>query len=91
VHLPHNPPTDLADQSKFGTQDDDSSSASGRYYVTSDNLPWALNITSRWKHPFERVDITNAYPEITPWAESSGISNLTWFSAPTIINCWQCQ
>jgi len=91
VHLPHNPPTDLADQSKFGTQDDDSSSSSGRYYVTSGNLPWALNITSRWKHPFERVDITNAYPEIKPWAESVGNSNLSWFSAPTVINCWQCQ
>ncbi len=39
VHLPNKLPTDLADQSQFGTQDGDSSSVIGRYYMTSDNLP----------------------------------------------------
>ena len=91
VHLPNQAPTDLANIDLFGTQDDDSLPSSGRYYITVDNFPWALNITSRWKHPFERVDITVAYPQIKPWAESSGSNNQSWFTSPVAEKCWQCQ
>jgi LruC domain-containing protein len=91
VHLPNQSPTDLADMSKFGSQDDASLANIGKYYVTSGNLPWALNITSRWKHPFERVDITTAYPQITPWAQSSGLNSPQWFSSPSGLHCWKCQ
>ncbi|NQZ08346.1 MAG: LruC domain-containing protein, partial [Algicola sp.] len=91
VHLPNQAPTDLANIGLFGTQDDDSLPSSGRYYITADNFPWALNITSRWKHPFERVDITLAYPQIKPWAESSGSTNQSWFTSGVASKCWQCQ
>ncbi len=91
VHLPNNAPTDLANTFMFGTQDDDSLPSSGRYYTTADNLPWALNITSRWKHPLEQVDVTLAYPQIKPWAESSGSTSRNWFTSPTATKCWQCQ
>lgn len=39
VHLPNYPPTDLADQSKFGMWDDDSDAGAGKYYLTANNLP----------------------------------------------------
>ena len=40
VHLPDHAPTALASQAYFGTGDDSSIPSQGRYYRTSNNLPW---------------------------------------------------
>lgn len=91
VHLPNKPPTDLADANLFGTGDDASNANNGKYYRTSSNLPWALNITSQWKHPYEQVDVGLAYPLIRSWAQSSGNSNHGWYNAPSVNHCWSCK
>ena len=91
VHLANKPPTDLADSSLFGTGDDASNLNSGLYYRTANNLPWALNITSQWKHPYEQIDVGLAYPQIKTWAETSGGSNQSWYNAPSVNHCWQCK
>lgn len=83
VHLPSNnnqyPPTDLADDSYFGTFNDDSDAGSGRYYKTANNLPWAINIVESFAYPKEKKEITTAYNFFSDWAESGGIEHDTWY------------
>ena len=79
IHLPDYAPTSVADLSYFGTLDDDSNIAEGRYYKTENNLPWAIDITEEWQYPIELKQITHAYLEFTPWAESGGTTNQNWY------------
>jgi len=79
VHLPDHAPTDLADLSLLGSGHDNSIPASGRYYKSSNNLPWALNIVERFEYPVEKVEIPSAYLKFAEWAESSGNSYNDWY------------
>ncbi len=80
VHLPDKAPTDKADNNYFGTADDNSIPSSGRYYKSSTNLPWAINIGSQFAYPSEKSEITQAYLKFAGWAESSGALNADWYS-----------
>lgn len=79
IHLPNFPPTLVGASQLFGRSADDSSSELNRYYRTENNLPWALLIPSDWRHPFERVDILSAYPNLKVWAESDGAESSDWY------------
>lgn len=79
VHLPNNIPTDLADETLFGTEADNSIPAEGRYYKTNTNLPWAINIIESFEYPVEKADITTAYLKFAEWAESSGQISYDWW------------
>lgn len=79
VHLPYYAPSDLFDDSYFGQFDDDSSIAAGRYFVTSNNLPWAINIAGEFDWVIEFQDITGAYNWFGEWAESGGINYADWY------------
>ncbi|MDD2331698.1 MAG: LruC domain-containing protein [Candidatus Cloacimonetes bacterium] len=79
VHLPGMPPTAFANPDLFGLNDDTTDPGTGRYYVTSTNLPWALNITGRWRYPVEKKQVTHAYLNFAAWAESGGTINQDWF------------
>ena len=83
VHLIDNPPTDLADASILGSSDDDSNPAAGRYYVTQNNLPFALDVSSHFDYPVEKTQITEAYLKFVPWGESSGVQYFDWFKTGT--------
>jgi len=80
VHLRDDPPTDLADKTLFGTGDDASNPANGTYYVTSKNLPWAINIPIPFQYPIEKQDILGAYLHFADWAESDGILFPAWYA-----------
>ena len=77
VHLPDLPPTSKA--GLLGTQDDFSDPAMGRYYKTSTNLPWALNIYEGFQTPPENIPITLQYPRFVNWANSGGTQDLDWY------------
>ncbi len=79
VHLIDNHPTDLANLSLLGTDNDDSKPAQGRYYVTKNNLPWAIDITSHFDYPNEKVEISEAYLKFIQWAESNGQQYFDWY------------
>lgn len=79
VHLPDYLPTSLADQRLFGTGEDDSQPATGKYYKTKTNLPWAINIASSYKYTIESNQITSGYLHFASWAESSGTLYPDWF------------
>lgn len=80
IHLPGFAPTDKADTKLFATADDASVPASGKYYISKDNWPWAMSFNDSFVYPLETVKITDAYPHFTDWASSAGSSFTDWYS-----------
>ncbi len=79
VHLPDYQPTDLVDATLFGVSDDASVPASGTYYKTDKNLPWAINIPIVFEYPIEKQDITQVYLHFADWAQSDGTLYPDWY------------
>jgi LruC domain-containing protein len=79
VHLPNYPPTDLADLSLFGMWEDDSDPISGKYYLTANNLPWAINIYESFDYPKEKQEILWAHLKFAEWATSGGVLFPDWY------------
>lgn len=79
VHLPNYEPSDLMDDSYFGTQEDASNPSIGKYFVTDNNLPWAINIADDFDWVIEFQDITGAYLNFGDWAESGGSNYPDWY------------
>ena len=78
VHLPGKSNTDLADTELFG-QNDDTTVLHQKYYVTENNLPWALNIPYEFNHLRERVSIDKGYLKFIEWAKSGGSLYSDWY------------
>jgi len=79
VHLANYPPTSLVNQSYFGTNQDRSDPAAGKYYKSAENLPWAINIASTYSYTIEGVQITSAHLKFAEWAESAGVKYPDWY------------
>ncbi|PKP50971.1 MAG: hypothetical protein CVT92_13850 [Bacteroidetes bacterium HGW-Bacteroidetes-1] len=79
VHLPNYPPTDLVDMSLFGQWEDASDPGNGKYYVTSDNLPWAINIYESFDYPIEKQEIIWVHLKFAEWAISGGTLFPDWY------------
>ncbi len=80
VHLADYAPTDLADASLFGTEDDRSNATNGTYYKSTSNLPWALHFGANVDYPTEKISILKVFNQFKPWAESGGQANKSWYS-----------
>jgi LruC domain-containing protein len=79
VHLAGKEPTDLVDTSYFGQWFDDSDPATGKYYQSATNLPWAIDLPVAFDYPVEQVQILNAYTHFQQWAESGGSDYPDWY------------
>lgn len=79
VHLAGEQPTDLADNSYFQRQNDNTTVGSESTYKSTRGLPWAINLTSGFSYPEEKVDIVQAYQYFDNWAQSGGLSNTDWY------------
>lgn len=79
IHLPDRAPTSLANMSLFGTGDDDSNPAAGRYYKNKQNLPWAIHVPGTFDYPIEKAPITSAHLKFSQWAISNGSLFPDWF------------
>lgn len=79
VHMIDHEPTSKVDATYFGTLNDDSDPATGRYYVTENNLPWAIEIPEDFEYPVEKADILTAYLKFSDWATSGGTSFNDWY------------
>jgi LruC domain-containing protein len=79
VHLINQPPTDLANTSLLGTVHDNSQPATGRYYVTAKNLPFAINIAGPFDYPVEKTVVTEAHLKFFQWGNSSGTIYKDWY------------
>lgn len=83
VHLPNYEPSDLFDESLLGQFEDASDPAQGKYFVTENNLPWAINIAEPFDWVIEFQDITGAYNVFAEWAQSGGINYPDWYQDNT--------
>jgi LruC domain-containing protein len=81
VHKAGRLPTSLADQSMFGTANDDTHLALDKLYKSKDNLPWALEIPTEWEYPKEHIKIIESYPNFKDFAQ--GKSNSPWYTDDT--------
>ncbi len=79
VHLLDYKPTSLADTKLLGTSDDYSNPAENKYYHTSTNLPWALNICESFDYPIEKGLLIKAYRHFAAWAQSGGSEYADWY------------
>ena len=79
VHLPGFAPTSLADKALLGTNSDASNAATGVYYVTKNNYPFALNFADGFSYPTETTSINTAYLHFFDWTLSGGKSYIDWY------------
>tara|TARA_R110002096_G_scaffold132768_2_gene283168 strand:+ start:3447 stop:5393 length:1947 start_codon:yes stop_codon:yes gene_type:complete len=79
VHLADQEPTSKANSNLFGSGDDDSQPGNSRYYRSSNNAPWAINISHEFRHPIEKVRIDEAYNYFVNWAVSGGSNYGDWY------------
>ncbi|MCC7430510.1 LruC domain-containing protein [bacterium] len=79
VHLPDQAPTDLANLSLLGTSADNSNPGIGRYYKTTDNLPWAIEIPVSFSYVIEKEQVVNGHLHFGDWAQSSGTIYTDWY------------
>lgn len=80
VHLPGYLPTPAANGDLFLTEDD-ASAAPDHWYLTSNHLPWALDVPAVWDWPREQVAVSAAYPQFAAWAESHGTREAAWWTS----------
>ena len=79
VHLMNYTPTDLADLSLLGTLGDVSNANEGKYYQTSNGLPFAIHIPESFEYPLEKQAINTAYLRFVEWATSGGNVFTDWY------------
>ncbi len=79
IHLPGKLPTSQANTATFGTGQDDTNPAQGKYYLSKSNLPWAIHVPQRFAYPIEKADITQTYLHFATWAQSGGTQYQDWY------------
>ena len=91
VHLPYKTPTSKMDQSFFGTEDDASTPATGKYYVRQGDYPFAFFLDDArieyftdniLKRENENTPIDTFFPEFRLWSTSKGEKNADWYLHP---------
>lgn len=60
----------------------DDATGGSRYFLTNNNMPWAINVRDEWDHPTENTDISHAYTSFSTWVTSSGETDTNWYSTP---------
>ena len=77
-------PTDKADLSDLGSQEDVSQSEKGIYYISKEGMPFAIHL-SRIKDfpvPQEGTRINISYPYFESWVNSQGKQHADWYKHP---------
>ncbi len=81
IHLDGFSATSVANSSLLNTVDDFNGT-----YNTESGLPWAIEIVTApgftFRHPLEKTDILESYPQFQLWATTKGAVNLLWFENP---------
>ena len=91
MHLPYNAPTSKMDKSFFGTEDDASNLASGKYFVRKGDYPFAFYLENAkieyflgniLKRENENIPIDTFFPEFLRWSTSKGANYQDWYLHP---------
>lgn len=81
IHLPGFRGTEGANTAYYNTGHDVNGT-----YRNAKGLPWAIEIiypySLHFKHPLEKIDIVDAYPQFKAWASSNGTKYKGWMLYP---------
>jgi len=80
IHLADYPPTAEMNTALFDTGDDASNPATGFYFRTENNLPWAINVTEATVYPLETYQITWAFLHFADWVNDEGYGYADWYT-----------
>lgn len=85
IHLSNRRPSVKANKALFGTEDDNSSVAASRYYLSNTrnsagNITWAIDVPEKIPYPKSGQSMTAAYPNFVSWATSGATTNLGWYT-----------
>lgn len=81
LHLPNYTPTKRADSSYFGKGNDLTDEAQQMYYISKDNMPYAIHIPNikDFDCSGEGIRIDDNYPGFKNWVKSNGSENTDWY------------
>ena len=79
IHLAGSKPTTKASTALFGTGNDNTNPATGKYYKSTNNLVWMMEVPSSFQYAIEKNDISKVYLKFGAWAESGGSLNTDWY------------
>ena len=77
IHLSTGAPTDLMEMTLLQSGDDNSSD--DKYFVTSNNMPWAFSLPIEFDYPEEYYPINDAFLHFQTWATSGGRQYDNWY------------
>ena len=89
IHIAQEAPTNVADRSFFGTEDDASQLDKNIFYVRSGNYPFGIflkgatesDMTKLFNAENEKraIDKDEVYPKYKSWVESNGKKDKDWY------------
>ncbi|MFY0674299.1 MAG: LruC domain-containing protein [Bacteroidia bacterium] len=79
LHLADHESTDLVNTQYFGTSHDATVPSLDRFYRTTNNLTWGINIVHEFRQPLEKQPINTAYNYFNTWAISGGSNFKDWY------------
>ena len=81
LHLPNYVPTKRADSSHFGKGNDLTDESQQMYYISKDNMPYAIHLPNikDFDCSNEGIRIDEIYPNFTNWVKSNGNENTDWY------------
>lgn len=86
VHLMNRRPSAKVNNAYFGQDQDKSNAGQNKYYLTDNNLPWALNLTSSIPYAKEKAEFSTAYLKFIDWAQGGGVTFTDWYTNLTYRN-----
>lgn len=86
IHLKNKKVSSRFNTDFFQRFDDNSTPDSGNTFINHNNMPWAIELPMLWSHPYERVDLIDAYPEFVDFIQSEGSENPIWYTLPKAVS-----
>lgn len=81
MHVAGFAPTDLATTYYLNSGNDNSSVAENRYYLSKENLAWAVVIPQEFAWPTEHQKITTVYDKFKSWVTTGGQQDNDWYKS----------
>jgi|GEM_PF-1525468 LruC domain-containing protein len=79
IHLPDKAPTEAFRTDFFGRRDDRSEPQNGRYFVSANGMPWAINVGVEMHYSLEYMDVIYAYPLFSSFIANQGLVDADWY------------
>lgn len=79
IHLPDKAPTEAFRTDFFGRRDDRSEPQNGRYFVSANGMPWAINVGVEMQYSLEYMDVIYAYPLFSSFIANQGLVDADWY------------